>query len=102
HVRAGNGTGGFGADTRYTVADNSVALVTADVNNDGKADLAGAGQMNRVCVLLGAGGGVFAPPPSLAVGTFPGSIAGGDLNADGAADAVVGIESNNTAAVMLG
>jgi hypothetical protein len=88
----------------YPVGTNPQAMVTADLNGDGKLDLvvANAGSDNRVSVLLGNGDGTFKPAVNYAVGAGPVSLAVGDFNGDGKLDVVTANYADNTASVLLG
>ena len=70
----------------------------ADLNGDGKADLAVASGTG-VSVLLNNGNGTFGAPASYGSGTNPSSVAAGDLNGDGKIDLAVG--SGDRASVLL-
>jgi hypothetical protein len=66
----GIGAGSFGAPTRYAVVDFPLALVTGDLNEDGRADLAVTGwNSHDVQVLLGAC--AVAPQPTPEPGLAP-------------------------------
>ena len=80
------------------------AVVTADFNGDGKPDLAAVSfnSNSAVTVLLGNGGGVFAPGVNYPVGIFPDSLAAGDLNGDGKPDLVVANSQSASVSVLLG
>jgi len=80
---------------------NSVAV--ADVNGDGKLDLATANVISRdVSVLLGNGGGSFRPHVDLTVGGSPHSVAVGDFNGDGRLDVVTAQQLTDSVSVLLG
>src|SRR5262249_2589019 len=67
-----------------------LAVVAADVNADGLADLVVADNGgNNVSVLLGNGDGTFQPPRTFAAGTGPDAVAVADVNGDGRPDLVV-------------
>ena len=52
------------------------AIAAADLNGDGKLDLAVAnGASNDVSIFLGAGGGIFRPQVRKAAGGFPSDVA---------------------------
>ena len=70
----------------------------ADLNGDGKADLAVASGTG-VSVLLNNGNGTFGAPASYGSGTNPVSVAAADLNGDGKIDLAVG--GANRASVLL-
>src|SRR4051794_25975252 len=73
-------------------AASGAAVVTADFNGDGRADVAvhrDAGNPPAVGVLLGNGAGTFQPVRNAAADFSwggPGSLAVGDFNADGRPD----------------
>jgi hypothetical protein len=67
------------------------AVVVADFNGDGKADVAAANEFtNDVSVMLGNGDGTFAPGARFTAGQLPRSIDAGDFNGDGKLDLVTG------------
>jgi hypothetical protein len=83
----GNGDGTFQAGVSYSTEFKPTSVVTVDLNNDGKLDLAVANaQSNTVSILLGNGDGTFQPQVSYATATAPYSIAVGDFNGDGKPD----------------
>ena len=71
------------------------AVVTADLNNDGIADLVvvnqgdAQGAHSGVSVLMGNGDGSFKPAQNLAAGDHPFAVAVGDLQGDGYPDDLV-------------
>ena len=107
-----NGTGMVGGDVavllnmgggtfvaaNYPAGASPVSVAMADLNGDGKADLAVASGTG-VSVLLNNGNGTFGAPASYGSGTSPSSVAAGDLNGDGKLDLVVG--NGNRASVLL-
>ena len=82
----GDGSGGFGSATRFTVGAFPASVAVADFNGDGKPDLATANSSsNNVSVLLGDGNSArVALMFSVAAG--PASVAVGDFNGDGKPD----------------
>jgi hypothetical protein len=79
-VLLGTGGGSFGAKTDFATANwpNSVAF--ADLNGDGKPDLA-VTHNDGVSVLLGTGDGRFGPKTDYATGEAS-SVVIGDVNED--------------------
>ena len=73
------------------------------MNGDGKLDLVVANHVSdTVSVLLGNGDGTFQPQTTYAAGSFPTSVAIGDVNGDGRPDLVVANAQDGTASVLLG
>ena len=107
-VLLGNGAGEFGAasGSPHGVGDGPVAVATADLNSDGKVDLAVAnGSSNDATILLGNGAGGFgaAPGSPLRLGGNPADIATADLNGDGHPDLALSVwQENWRVAVLLG
>jgi hypothetical protein len=67
-VWLGNGRGGFGPPARFDTGDGPYAVVIADLDGDGWADLATADNTsNTVSVLFGDGAGGFGVPPTVGV-----------------------------------
>jgi cysteine-rich repeat protein len=79
------------------------ALVVADLNGDGYADIAAINPAsNTVGVLLGDGAGGFAAPVTYATGTGPIAIAAGDFDGDGLVDLAVASATANTLGILRG
>jgi len=74
--------------------------IAADLNADGKPDLAGAGA-NAVSVMLGNGDGTFRPKTDFPVGTQTQAVAAGDFNSDGKVDLVVTLNSPQFSLALL-
>ena len=74
----------------------------ADLNGDGKPDLAVANAYNYVTVLLGNGDGTFGAATPYGTGSYPEGIAAGDINGDGKPDLVVSAYFGVAAGVLLG
>ena len=114
-VYFGDGQGGFQPSKRYTSGISLSSIVAADLNGDGKPDLAAtdygvfAGAPGGLMVLFNQGAGTFGTPSTYAVGANPRGVAIGDLNGDGKPDLAVAttvLDStgfpNGSVAVLLG
>jgi hypothetical protein len=78
-------------------------VAIADLNDDGKPDLAVTNYIsNTVSVLRGNGDGSFGVKSDYATGSVPFSVAIGDLNGDGKPDLAVANNGSNTVSVLLG
>jgi hypothetical protein len=103
-VELGIGGGTFAPPVYYpTPAGGPNDLVVRDFNGDGNLDVA-VNCMGVVALLLGNPDGTLKPYKTsaidLGVGTF--GIAAGDFNRDGKLDLVVGYQTGNDVAVLLG
>jgi FG-GAP-like repeat len=74
--------------------------IAADLNVDGKPDLAGAG-LNAVSVMLGNGDGTFRAKTDFPVGAQAQAVAAGDFNSDGKVDLVVTLNSPQFSLALL-
>ncbi|MBI4894042.1 MAG: VCBS repeat-containing protein [Acidobacteria bacterium] len=83
-ILLGRPNGTLLAGASYAVTGTPGAVITADFNGDGRADLA-AGGTGGVTLLLGTGSGTFTPGTAL-TGMAPAALATGDFNRDGKAD----------------
>jgi hypothetical protein len=98
----GNGDGTYGSPIAYSVGTNPVAVVTTDVNGDGKLDLIVSNHdSNSVTTLLGNGDGTFRNPTTTATAPSPVSIVLADLNGDGKLDLVTA-NASGSVSVSLG
>jgi len=86
----GNGAGGFSAWSVLELDDEVLALAAADLDRDGRADLAVSPRLGdqELVVLAGAAG--LLAPLHFAVGLEPRAVAAADLNQDGLIDLAVG------------
>ena len=87
----------------YETGGGPSAVVLGDFNSDGIADLAVANKFtNDLSILLGLGGGSFAPGFRVATGFAPTALAVGNFNRDGFQDLVVANTNSNDITVLLG
>ena len=105
-ILLGNGDGTFSAPKSLPAGLNPQWPVIADINGDGKLDVAVTNVNSRtVTVLLGNGDGTFGPATSISdsddAQAFAFALAAVDLNGDGAPDLVVTNGSANSVSVLL-
>jgi hypothetical protein len=74
--------------------------IAADLNGDGKVDLAGAG-LNAASVMLGNGDGTFRVKTDFPIGVQTQAVAAGDFNSDGKLDLVVTLNSPQFSLALL-
>jgi hypothetical protein len=83
--------------------DYASAMVVADLDGDGTADLAATIENQDVVVIMpGCGGGVFGEGVRLATGRGPAGLAIVDVNADGKLDLAVSNWKDNTVSILTG
>jgi hypothetical protein len=99
-VLLGVGDGSFRPQTLYPVSDAPSRVLIADLNEDGKKDVATA-NLNDISILPGRGDGSFGSQTAYPAGAWPISIAAGDLNGDGHLDLAVGNGSNAHTVTLL-
>lgn len=88
-VLRGNGDGTFQPATEQASLAFVSALIAADINKDGRADLVVAGSTNnapRLAVLLAQAGGGFQKQPEQPVPQAVAGMVAGDFNGDGNVD----------------
>jgi hypothetical protein len=100
-----NGDGTFRNSASYPLDAESISLVVADFNGDGRPDIAVTnrvyGQEGSVMVFFGKGQGKFAKPTRYNLSGGPFSIVAGDLNRDNHPDLVVTQFDGNSVAVFM-
>jgi hypothetical protein len=101
-VLLGNGDGSFQAPVTYAVGNSPVFMTTADLNGDGKLDLAVVNRgYDNLQILLGNGDGTFQPAVNYAVGSGPTAVVAGDFNGDGKPDLAVSNQADGNVTVLL-
>jgi hypothetical protein len=102
---------GTGRDTlvsrpAFPTGVDLTAMALADLNGDGKLDIAAVGSDHDspglASVLLGAGDGSFASPAHFATGDHPSSLALGDTNDDGKLDIVAADQDAAAVSILSG
>ncbi len=108
-ILLGNGDGTFQSANQFptTPGAQTVSIVVADFNGDGKLDVAVAdqsgcgGSCSTIEVLLGNGDGTLQPARTTTVGASPNALAVGDFNRDGVPDLAVTWGQGNLS-ILLG
>jgi hypothetical protein len=103
-VLLGDGAGHFGALPAFAAGSGPLSSVlAADLNHDGKPDLAVTqANSNMVTVLLGKGDGSFGPGTAYTVGNGPSRVISADLTGGGIADLITVNHLANTFSVLAG
>ncbi len=79
------------------------SVVAADLNGDGKADIANSTELSNIVeVRLSNGNGTFGPPTSYAVASWGKGIAAADFDQDGKVDLAVACFTANAISVLRG
>ena len=107
----GDGTGAFSEFASplspLTAGANPIAVITTDLNGDGRPDLVVANFDNSlgthtISVFLGQGAGKFVSVGPFTVGTEPSALTAGDFNSDGNQDLAIANQRDGTVTVLLG
>ncbi len=104
-VLVGNGNGTFQAQQIFGAGIEPKSVALGDVNGDGKPDIVVAndyGPQGAVSVLLGNGNGTFQSEKTFDTGSYPISVALGQLAGDGKTDIVVANSASGNVSVLLG
>jgi hypothetical protein len=92
----------FGPVTRYSTSTSAHGVDAADLNGDGRIDLAVANAgTSTVSVLLGRGNGTFTTTVNYRVGIEPKSVFAADLNGDGFRDLFSANQNGDNVTVLL-
>ncbi len=103
-ILLGDGFGGFGTPTNFTVGsvgNGPYSIAVGDFNGDGKEDLATI-RGGSVWILLGDGAGNFGAATNVGAGLGAWTVAVGDFNGDGRQDLVTANISLDTLSILLG
>jgi hypothetical protein len=94
----------FGPSVRIPLPPgfHPVAVVAADFNGDGIADIVAAGERNQLLVLTADRRGGFRAGLPVPAGSNPSSIAVADMNGDGHLDVVVANHESDYVTLLLG
>jgi hypothetical protein len=102
-VLLGNGDGTFRPKLPATAASGANVLAVADLNGDGKPDMAVAERASSTLgVLLGNGDGTFQTQRTYPAGQITWTLAICDANLDGKLDLAVASQEDSTLGVFLG
>jgi hypothetical protein len=101
-VLLNEGDGTFAGSLSYAVHGVPAAIAAADLDGDGRTDLAVANSdANDVSLLVNHGDGTFAAPLNYGTDAVPVSIAVADLNGDGRPDLAVANRGTSDVSVLL-
>src|SRR5205085_1260194 len=101
-VLLGHGDGTFQRQNAIPAGLRPVAVAVADLNGDGRLDLAVANELRgELSVLAGHGDGTFAAAQTVAASPAPSAITATDLNGDGMPDLVIANSFGGTISVLL-
>ena len=103
-VLPGDGKGGFGPPvfTANLACQNKTGLAVADLNGDGKLDVAQTCRgSNTMLLLRGDGTGLLALETTIAALPSPSNVTAADLDRDGKIDLVVNASTGNSVSVFL-
>ena len=101
-ILIGNGLGSFNLAGNFNAGYEPKDVISADFNNDGKADLAVANRNYNVNVLLGDGAGSFGSAIICGMGGDASGVISADFNGDAKMDLAAINHVSNIAYVFLG
>jgi hypothetical protein len=97
-----NSGNGFGAPAELKGTGRPYSLTVADLDDDGRLDMAVTNIDEGVWVHLGRGDGRFREPVLYRTGLAPSDVKAGDLNGDGRLDLAVVDNGSESVSVLLG
>ena len=102
-VLLGNGNGTFGSTNLIATSYGPKWIAVADLDGDGKQDLAIAHCCGApdATFMLGNGDGTFQPDVHLAAAVSPSTLAAADLNGDGKPDLVIGLYALDSSPISV-
>jgi hypothetical protein len=101
-VMLGNGDGSFKPAVTYSLGEYiPTSMAAADLNGDGRLDLAVLNGGDTITILLGNGDGTFRQAQIYALGVDASIVAVGDVNGDGKPDLAL-VNGGNTVSILLG
>lgn len=98
----GSGSGLFASKVDYLTGSDPTYVAAADLNSDGRADLAITNEgASTVSVLLNTGSGIFAAKTDYATGRHPTAVSIADLDGDEKGDLVIASPDSSSVSVLL-
>jgi hypothetical protein len=99
-ILLGHGDGTFAKPVNYSVALAPISVTVADLNQDGKPDLALVGATATVSILSGNGDGTFQAATYFVAGSGSNQVSVNDFNGDGLPDLAVADEFSNAVSIL--